>query len=80
MTRQYIPYLVTGPDSRHYNPGLRPMTHEQALEFRSRMAYPARWGIEEVTPDTPAKLRAYAAKRGMQLDPVWAENTEAIEA
>lgn len=80
MTRQYIPYLVTGPDSRHYNPGLRPMTHEQACTFNSKQTEPASWGIEEVTPDTPAMLRAYASAHGQRIDPVWLENAETIEA
>jgi hypothetical protein len=76
-TRKYIVFRWIAGGAKHYNPGLRPMTHRQALTFRTKMTHPAQWGLEEVTDNTAEKMRRTAEARGVEIDPCWLETVGA---
>jgi hypothetical protein len=46
-TRMYTVVMVR-PDGRIHRLNLEPMTHKEALTFRSKMMNPVDWRLEEV--------------------------------
>lgn len=75
MTRQYLPYLLKGPKrgpfTLRYNPGLRPMTHNEACTFIGKQTEPASWGVEEITAETAANVIRQGCILGEAIDPCW---------
>lgn len=60
--RQYTIYKIM-PDGREHQPNLQPMTHKEAVTFRSKMTNPAEWGLRDITPtSTPTTPPATAAR------------------
>ena len=49
-------------------PYLRPMTHQQAVTFRSKMLNPSSWLIVEVTQEVLVQCRNYWLKAFWQQD------------
>lgn len=68
QVRQYTVYK-TMPDGRIHQPNLKPMTHQEAVIYRSKMTNPADWGLKEVKPTAPKSESTPNANLTAGIDP-----------